>query len=262
MAVDVETAAQRQAKAFAERALERLALHLGKLRAAGIEPVIIGGWAVTAHGSPLGSRDIDALIRMKDQRAAGDALGNADFVARHLEGDSLFDYDFYDAKNASRVGLPYQFHYRDVLDGFVVRKVLPYKGGKVSLRVPDPTALFFLKAKAFADRASCYHWRTHPDELKHFDDEIKKFIGSEAKEYWAAKAAKDMDDLAFLADLQIDEARLAKLFEASGLRRFAIREWTRPVSDLQEVANRIRKEAGLAEGFVRSRFDRVLELLS
>lgn len=262
MAIDVETAVRRQAREFAERSIERLATHIDKLTAAKVRPIIIGGWAVTAHGSPLGSRDIDALIHSRDQRVAGDALGNTDFVARHLEGDSLFDYDFYDATNRSRLGFPYQFRYDEVLDRHTVRKTLRYKGGTVTIRVPDASSLFFLKAKAFADRSHAYYLCTHPEELRRFEDEVKRFVHDETAEYWAAKTAKDMDDLAFLSGLHLSRTRLAKLISDSGLRRYAVIEWTRRVPEVYEVADRIRAEAGEAPRFVASRYEAVLGLLA
>lgn len=262
MALNVETAAQRQAREFAERSIRRLAMHLDKLARVKVRPIVVGGWAVTAHGSPLGSRDIDALIRMKDQRAAGDALGNTDFVARDLDGDGLFDYAFYEAVNRSRVGLPYEFEYRRILDGHVETKRLSYPGGSVTIRVPDATALLFLKAKAFTDRSHSYWLRTHLDELKRHEDDTKRLILADSEAYWAAKAAKDMDDIAFLATLPIRRNRLRNLIDAAGLRPYLIREWTRRSPELYAVADGIRREAGLDPGFVPSRYDAVLELIS
>lgn len=262
MAVNVETAAQRQAREFAERSIRRLATHLAKLARAKVRPILIGGWAVTAHGSPLGSRDIDALIRMRDQRAAGDALGNTDFVARHLDGDSLFDYDFYEAVNRSHVDLPYKFEYKRVLAGHVETKTLSYPGGSVTVRVPDATSLLFLKAKAFTDRSHSHWLRTHPDELKRHEDGTKRFILTESEEYWAAKAAKDMEDIAFLSTLRVRRKRLRNLIDAAGLRAYLVREWTRRLPELYAVADGIRREAGLAPGFVPSRYDVVLEMIS
>lgn len=262
MAVDVESAAKRQARDFAERSLVRLRDHLKKLDKDGIAPIVIGGWAVAAHGSPIGSRDIDALIAMGDQRAVGEALGNHDFVAGYLEEDSAFDYDFLEKTNRSKVGFPVQFDYDAVLKNHVATKRVKAGPVSVNMTVPDATTLFFLKAKAFADRSFAYYAKSNVNELKRLNEEANEYVTGRDLEYWGWKAAKDMDDLAFLADLELDRKRLSRLLDDSTLRKYAVREWARRDKDLLAIADGIRENHGEPTGFVNARFDKVLDLLS
>ena len=262
MAVDLESAAKRQAREFAEKSIRRLREHLRKLTKEGVSPIVIGGWAVAAHGSPIGSRDVDALIRMEDQRAVGEALGNQDFVAGHLEEDSALDYDFLEKTNRSNVGYPVRFDYEPILKNHVSRKQV--KAGAVSLTisVPDATTLLFLKAKAFADRSFAYYAQTHPAELKKLSEDAQDYVKGRDLEYWGWKAAKDMDDLAFLADLELDRKRLSRLLDDSNLRKYAVREWARRDKDLVAIADGIRENHGEPTGFVDARFGKVLDLLT
>lgn len=73
-----------------EELAEVLGAALGALEAHGIAYVVVGGLAVTVHGRPRCSGDIDVLVRPADAPAALDALRRAGFTTEQTNPHWLF----------------------------------------------------------------------------------------------------------------------------------------------------------------------------
>src|SRR3977135_715390 len=86
---------QRMVRAV-EKVRERLLRATKALQQAGIPYAVVGGNAVAAWGARVdeaavrNTQDVDILIRRADVDAAPTALGQVDFVRRHIRGIDLF----------------------------------------------------------------------------------------------------------------------------------------------------------------------------
>lgn len=182
------------------RAEDRLRQALALVRDAGIRAVVEGGWAVSGHGSPVESVDVDLLIHSSeyaslheaalrrkvqlDARASAEALG---LDLRYLdEFNALF--------GARRLGYAPQTLLRNRVRTVAVRTAR----GSVRFRAPNPAALVAMKLKAFHDRRKQWETKRDPRRMVWLDQDEADFVRSRDLGYWERKAGKDLFDVGFL----------------------------------------------------------------
>jgi len=177
------------------KSFEVLKSVLAKLDERGIDYVLIGGWAMRAYDSPIGSVDIDLLIQNRDE-------GTVEEIITGLASDREFrvsvDYEILEGRNALWSTDFKWYVPAELLEDSAEKRGFKYGSSTIVACVPDIESLFFMKPKAYRDRNLQYDCKTNFADYQKIGVIWQRELGRYPEQYLLRKAGKDLADLSIL----------------------------------------------------------------
>jgi len=166
----------------------------------GIEPVVIGGWAVRLYGSPVFSIDLDILMRPWEQGE----YEIYDFIHERTDHhksayeDSYLETKGFDEPNRLWV-TGESFIPGELLNRYgTEHRSVDADGYTIAALVPKPKALAFMKVKAMLNRANKLNALRDRMRLVSLDEMDREQIEGISEDFMVRKVAKDIVDIAYL----------------------------------------------------------------
>ncbi len=178
-----------------QRSFEHLKSVIAKLDDRGIDYILIGGWAMRAYDSPIGSVDIDLLIHERYEEDLEEIIST---MKQDQKSDTIVDYEIFEGKNELWSAGPIGYIPADLLENAIEKVELKYGETCIRANVPSIEMLFFMKLKAYRDRNLQYDCKTVFREYQKLDVYWQREIDRFPEQYLLRKAGKDLADLSLL----------------------------------------------------------------
>ena len=194
------------------------------------EYVLIGGWAVYAHGSRVPSVDTDMLVRQRDLGDVARALGLSAGAPESAARCELFPLDRFNhilGQDVSMGERDLGYVASAVLEGRLATATLELPGGRREAIIPQAPELAFMKLKAFHDRELAWRAVREPAVMARIPPEQRPEVRERTEGYYLRKAGKDLYDIAFLCSHGCRMSDALALAEPFGLAAALTASWER-----------------------------------
>lgn len=213
----------------------------------GIEPVVIGGWAVRLYGSPVFSIDLDILMRPWEQGE----YELYDFIHERTDHHkSAYEDSYLETKEfgePNRLWITGESYIPgDLLERYGrERRTIDADGYTIAADVPAPQALAFMKLKAMLNRANKLNALGDRMRFASLDDGDREQISGIPEAFMVRKVAKDIVDIAYLLSDHTTTEAIVEAVDFTGLRVALEHLVPHITEDLYDEAARIVEEHGL-----------------
>lgn len=227
---------------------------LRALEASGVAYVLVGGWAVAAHGSRIPSVDTDVMLPRADRDRAIAAVDQAAPEAAVRGRLELLDMDGLNAILGPdlELGEPdLGYVPRELLQGRTARRTLALQQGSIEVTVPEAPELAFMKLKAYYDRELSWRALRDPQVMATIPTFDRPGVRSKTEGHFRVKAGKDLYDLAYLGSGPTNLGSVDSIASRFGLSARLMQPLRAVPWPLRDLAIDLAYEAPEAQAWIR-----------